>query len=205
MIPNFVDTTRFYPGERVDHSGKSDEFHLVHASNLRPVKRITDIVRVFHLVQQELPARLTILGEGPEKGIAQELIGELGIRERVHFSGASNDMPSVLRRGHLYLLLSDYESFGLSALEAMACGTPAAVSATGGLPEVVTDGETGLLCPVGDFQYTAGKIVRLLREPERWKAMSDLAARRVRKEFTTDRIIPMYEALYENALSKEAI
>jgi glycosyltransferase involved in cell wall biosynthesis len=134
--------------------------------------------------------------------MAQELVGELGLRERVHFTGATNDLASVFRRAHLYLLLSDYESFGLSALEAMACGAPAVVSAAGGLPEVVHDGDTGLLCPVGDVQYTAGKIVRLLREPDRWSAMSGQAAERVGKEFTTERIIPMYEALYEKALSE---
>lgn len=196
-IPNFIDPKRFSPANRRGYPTGSEEFHLVHASNLRPVKRVTDIIRVFHLVQKELPARLTIWGDGPEKGMAQELVAELGIGERVCFAGISAAMPEALRGAHLCLLLSDYESFGLSALEAMACGTPVMASAAGGLPEVVADGEAGSLCPVGDIYCTSKRIIDLLRDRTSWEQMSAGAARIAREKFSVDPVISQYETLYQ--------
>jgi N-acetyl-alpha-D-glucosaminyl L-malate synthase BshA len=195
-IPNFVDTERFTPEGRDPHPGPGGEFHIVHASNLRPVKRITDIIRVFHLVQKELKARLTIVGDGPDRGIAESLIDELGIRDRITFRGPADNMPAVLRGAHLYMLLSEYESFGLSALEAMACGTPVAVSASGGLPEFVKDGESGLLCPTGDVKCVAARVVDLLGDVKRWEAMGKAAAETARSEFCAEKVVPRYEAIY---------
>jgi N-acetyl-alpha-D-glucosaminyl L-malate synthase BshA len=202
VITNFVDTARFNPEGRVEYPAAGGEFNLVHASNLRPVKRLCDIVRVFHLVQRDLPARLSILGEGPEKGNAEELVAELDLCDRVSFRGMTDDMPSVLRSAHLYLLLSDHESFGLSALEAMACGAPAAVTSEGGSKEIVTE-DTGILCPVGNVETTAREIRTLLTDEKRWKSMSAACTVRAKEKFDADVIVPQYEVLYERVLEKE--
>jgi N-acetyl-alpha-D-glucosaminyl L-malate synthase BshA len=204
VIYNFVDTERFTPDGRTPYPRSGEEFHLIHASNLRPVKRITDVVRVFNLVQKELPARLTILGEGPEKGLACELAGELNICGKVAFTSTAEDVPAMMRSAHLKLLLSEYESFGLSALEAMASGTPVAASRSGGLPEVIEHKVTGLLCKVGDVEPIAGEVVSLLSEQSRWEEMSLAAAEHVRQHFTVEQIVPQYEALYESLISGES-
>jgi N-acetyl-alpha-D-glucosaminyl L-malate synthase BshA len=135
VIHNFVDTGRFHPAGRAPYPPGGGEFHLLHASNLRPVKRVADVIRVFQEVQRHLPARLTVLGDGPEKGLAEELAAELGLTPHVTFTRAGQDMPEFMRAAHCNLLLSEYESFGLSALEGLACGTPVAASAAGGLPQ----------------------------------------------------------------------
>ena len=203
VIPNFVDTGRFHAKGRVDYPGEEGELVLAHASNLRPVKRIGHTLRVFQGVQKALPSRLIVLGEGPEKGLAIETAAEMGLSDRVHFHGDTRDMPLKLRSAHLYLLLSEYESFGLSALEAMACGTPAVVSDAGGLPEVVTHERDGLLCPPGKPHATARAIVDFVKDPERWARASEAAAHAAATRFTVEQVVPLYENLYERALRNE--
>jgi N-acetyl-alpha-D-glucosaminyl L-malate synthase BshA len=200
VIYNFVDTDRFHPRDRAGYPDAGGEFHLLHASNLRPVKRITDVVRVFHEVQKHLPARLTILGQGPEKGMAEELVAELNLTPHVTFTESALDMPGHLRSAHLSLLLSDYESFGLAALEGLACGTPVAASDAGGLPEVVVRDRTGLLCGVGDVTCSARAIVDLLSDRARWEAMSRAAAEDAARRFGLEQIVPQYEKLYERVM-----
>jgi len=196
VIHNFVDPHVFSCGGRVGYPGERDEFHLIHASNLRPVKRISDVIRVFHGVQQEVPARLTVLGEGPEKGLARELAAELGISHKITFTSTARDVPEMMRSAHMKLLLSDYESFGLSALEALASGTPVAASASGGLAEVIEYGRTGVLCPVGDVACATRRILAVLTDRAAWEAMSANAARSARERFALETIVPQYEALY---------
>ncbi len=200
VIHNFVDTSRFNPTGRADYPAAGDVFHLLHASNLRPVKRVADIVRVFAEVQRKLPARLTILGEGPQKGLAQELAAELNVCNRVTFTSTASDVPAMMRSAHVCLLLSDYESFGLAALEALACGTPVAASNSGGLPEVIDHGRNGLLCGVGDVSCTAREVVSLLGDRERWEKMSADAATLARERFGLQAIVPLYEELYKRVL-----
>jgi N-acetyl-alpha-D-glucosaminyl L-malate synthase BshA len=202
VIHNFVDTRRFHPRDRVGYPEPGGDFFLLHASNLRPVKRVADVVRVFHEVQKRLPARLTILGAGPEKGLAEELVAELNLTARVTFTETAQDMPAYLRAAHVNLLLSDNESFGLSALEGLACGTPVAASDAGGLPEVVQRDCTGLLCPVGDVTGTARAIVDLLSDRPRWEAMSRAAAEDAVARFSVEQIVPAYERLYERVLAQ---
>jgi len=203
VIPNFVDGRRFHARDRAAYPDGGGEFLLVHASNLRPVKRISHIVRVFNEVQKHLPARLLVLGNGPEKGMAQELAAQLGISNRVSFDGMSTDMETRLRSAHLYLLLSDYESFGLSALEAMACGVPVAVSDAGGLREVVDQNESGLLFPVPNDEYIGREIANLLGDKNRWEAMSAKAATAAHGRFGIDIIVPHYERLYKKTIEKQ--
>ncbi|MCK4413156.1 MAG: N-acetyl-alpha-D-glucosaminyl L-malate synthase BshA [Candidatus Eisenbacteria sp.] len=197
VIYNFVDTVRFSLRGRAAYPRDGEPFHVLHASNLRPVKRIADIVRVFHEVQKKLPARLTILGEGPEKGLAQELVSELNLCGKVAFTSTADDVPKMMRSAHLNFLLSEYESFGLAALEGMSCGTPVAASSGGGLPEVIDHDRTGLLCPVGDVACTAQQVIALLGSRERWEAMSRETAADVRRRFALESIVPHYEELYE--------
>ena len=197
VIPNFVDTRKLNPEGRVPYPDPGEPFHLSHASNMRSVKRVCDIIRVFDLVRKEVPAHLTMLGDGPEKGCAMELVGELDLCDKVSFCGATENLSKLLRRSHMYMLLSDHESFGLSALEAMACGTPVAGTSCGGLPEVVTDGVTGLLCSVGDVEETARRIVRALKDKEGWEKMSTSAAAAAEECFGADRVVALYEDLYE--------
>lgn len=201
VIHNFFRAERFNPAGRADYPSPGEEFRLLHASNLRPVKRVTDIIRVFHLVQQELPARLTIVGDGPEKGIAEELVAELGLCKKVEFREPVRNIQDLIRSSHLFMLLSEYESFGLSVLEAMACGTPVAATCNGGLPEVVADGVAGVLCPVGDVSCTAGRITALLKDGGNWRKTSEAAARHALDSFEAARIVPLYEALYEKAIT----
>ena len=196
VIHNFVDPARFHPRGRAGYPPEGKEFHLIHASNLRPVKRIADVIRVFAEVQKSLPVRLTVLGEGPEKGPAEVLAEQLGIAAKVHFTSTAESIADMMRSAHVNLLLSEYESFGVSALEGMACGTPCAASGAGGLPEVIEDGRTGMLCPVGDIGCTSRRIVALLRDRARWEAMSAATAESAHAHFGLESVVPRYEALY---------
>ncbi len=196
VIHNFVDTRRFTPENHIKYPGKNEEFRILHASNFRPVKRVTDIVRIFHEIQKELPARLVLVGTGPELGLARELCSQLGICSQVEFSGAVMDIESMFRRSHLFMLMSDYESFGLSALEALACGTPVLASNTGGLPEVIDDGVNGYLSGPGRIKDAADKVISLLKNRHEWETMSQVAAEQARTRFSIDTIVPQYEQIY---------
>ena len=202
VIPNFVDCEKFSAEERVGYPGEGEEFVLLHASNFRPVKRVQDVIRVFHLVQERLNARLVMVGDGPDRGMAEELSSELGIADRVKFVGKKDDMAKAYRGSHLYLLLSDYESFGLSALEAMACGTPVVASRAGGLMEVIDDGVSGRLCKVGDHVAIANAAVEMLHDSARWERYSQEARLRAEDGFCKRKIMPMYEDFYEQVIAQ---
>lgn len=205
VIPNFVDCERFSPIGRAAYPSDG-RFELIHASNFRPVKRVTDIVRVFQKVRESLPeAQLTMYGEGPDVGMACELAGELGLCGSVKFAGSRRDIENAYREAHLFLLLSDYESFGLSALEAMASATPAVASRAGGLPEVIEDGVSGILCPVGQIDQFAERIVALLQDQASWEAMSAEARNHAHAHFCRDKIIPQYEAIYEKVMNGNCV
>jgi N-acetyl-alpha-D-glucosaminyl L-malate synthase BshA len=196
VIYNFFDSARFNLDDRITYPD-GQPFQIMHVSNFRSVKRTPDVIRVFYEIQKKVPAHLTLGGEGPELGYARELSADLGICDKVTFAGSRVNIETLLKQSHLYLLLSDYESFGLSALEAMACGTPVAVSSSGGLPEVVQDEETGLLCPAGDIQTIAGRALDLLRNKDNWEKMGRQAAEAARERFSADIIVSQYEAYYD--------
>jgi N-acetyl-alpha-D-glucosaminyl L-malate synthase BshA len=204
VIPNFVDPD-VYDRSRynsiLDEQVDSNTRVLMHISNFRPVKRVKDIVRVFARVAAEMPAVLIMVGDGPDRIDAEAEARELGLHEKVFFLGKIDAVAPLLAGADLFLLPSAGESFGLSALEALACGVPVIGTDVGGLPEVVRNGETGYLCPVGDVDAMSRAALEILRDENRWQAMSTLGAADARQRFSLDAIVGEYEAFYEYTLS----
>jgi N-acetyl-alpha-D-glucosaminyl L-malate synthase BshA len=200
VIPNFVDTGRFSPGRDPafrESFADPEEKLLVHASNFRPVKRIPDVIRCFAMVQAQMPARLVLVGDGPELPRAAELAVELGIRDRVIFAGQQQALEQLLRVADVFLLPSEFESFGLAALEALSCGTPVVGTRTGGMAEVVEEGKSGHLCRVGDATCMATFIGNLLTDPDKYAAMRKAARESVLERFREEAVVDLYEAEYE--------
>jgi N-acetyl-alpha-D-glucosaminyl L-malate synthase BshA len=202
VIPNFVNPTEYHPVERQDaHSRFAPPGHrvLVHVSNFRPVKRLLDVVRIFGAVRRVMPATLVLVGDGPDYLAAQREVAVLGVKPDVRFFGRVDDVADILRGADLFLLPSETESFGLAALEAMACGVPVIASNVGGLPEVLGDGEGGFLFPVGDVAGMTQRAIDVLGDPIRLSRLRQRAVTRA-QEFSADRIVPRYERLYEDVL-----
>jgi N-acetyl-alpha-D-glucosaminyl L-malate synthase BshA len=169
-------------------------------SNFRAVKRVRDIVRIFARVHEEMPSALVLVGDGPERVAADEEARTLGVRDSVYFLGKLEAVAPLLSSADLFLLPSTNESFGLSALEALACGVPVVGSRVGGVPEVVRDGETGALRAVGDVDGMAAAAIEILGDPAKWTAMSEEAAADARRRFALEDIVARYEAFYERLL-----
>jgi N-acetyl-alpha-D-glucosaminyl L-malate synthase BshA len=201
VIPNFVNLREYKPGEPGAKNSLAPEGSKVitHVSNFREVKRVKDVVRVFARIRRAMPATLIMVGDGPERVDAENEARELGVTADVRFLGRLDSVASLLQATDLFLLPSQTESFGLAALEAMACGSPVVASRAGGLPEVVDDGVNGILEPVGSVEAMGRRAVELLRDPRRYAAMREAAIGKAR-EFSADRIVPMYEQLYEEVL-----
>jgi N-acetyl-alpha-D-glucosaminyl L-malate synthase BshA len=203
VIPNFIDPdvydrSRYAPQlrEQIDAGRKV----LIHVSNFRPVKRVRDVVRIYARVAQEIPSVLVMVGDGPDRVLAEQEAQLLGVAERVFFLGKLESVAPLLASADIFLLPTQSESFGLSALEALATGVPVIGSRAGGLPEVVRDGETGALCAVGDVEGMAQAALTLLRDPARWRAASTLAAADARARFAMDAVVAQYESFYTSAL-----
>jgi N-acetyl-alpha-D-glucosaminyl L-malate synthase BshA len=200
VVPNFVDPEEFAPGRAdgtCDRSLKPcGEALLAHVSNFRPVKRIGDVIRVFARVREHLPARLLLIGDGPERPAAEAMARELKVAAEVLFLGKQTAIAPLLAAADLFLLPSDSESFGLAALEAMASGVPVVGSRAGGLPEVVVEGETGFLRPVGDVEGMAEAALLVLRDRARREAMGKAGRERAIALFHPDRVVDQYEAIY---------
>jgi N-acetyl-alpha-D-glucosaminyl L-malate synthase BshA len=173
----------------------------MHVSNFREVKRVRDVVRVFGKVHSQVPSILVLVGDGPERQAAEEEARTLGVEDDVRFLGKLDSTAPLLRSADLFLLPSQTESFGLAALEAMACGVPVIATRVGGLPEVVVHGETGALAPVGAVETMASAALQLLLDPARAAAAREASIRRV-EMFTADRVVPQYEALYQRVLEQ---
>jgi N-acetyl-alpha-D-glucosaminyl L-malate synthase BshA len=173
---------------------------IMHVSNFRPVKRVRDIVRIFAKVRSAVPSVLVMVGDGPDRVDAEAEARALGVDSDVHFLGKIDVVAPLLAGADLFLLPSQTESFGLSALEALASGAPVVGSNTGGLVEVVKEGVTGALCEVGDVDAMAAASIEILSDRDRWQAMSDEAAADARARFSRDDIVRQYEALYEDAV-----
>jgi L-malate glycosyltransferase len=204
VIHNFIDPTVYdrsrYPGALSNVLAASGKV-LMHVSNFRPVKRTLDVIRIFAKVSQALPATLVMVGDGPDRGVAQDEAVALGVADRVQFLGRIDNVAPLLAGADLFLLPSEQESFGLSALEALASGVPVVASSAGGIPEVVQDGVTGALRPVGDVDAMAAAAISILSNEARWHQMSAASAADARARFSEDRVIGQYEATYEDALA----
>lgn len=196
VVPNFVDTDRFSPGAAVSTTTPT----LVHVSNFRPLKRVDDVVRIFARVRAARPVRLRMVGDGPERPRVEAQIAALGLTSDVEFLGERIDLPTVLRGAAAFLLPSETESFGLAALEAMACGLPVIASAVGGLPEVILDGETGFLRPVGDVDAMAACATRLMDDEPLRRRMAAAARHRAGTQFRVEPAVDRYLAVYRRVL-----
>jgi N-acetyl-alpha-D-glucosaminyl L-malate synthase BshA len=202
VIPNFVPRAQaqYVSQGRRDSLIVDGGAVLVHISNFRPVKRISDVVEIFARVRRRRPARLLMVGDGPERSSAERLAEELGVHEDVYFLGMQSEIEEVLNIADLLLLPSQTESFGLVALEAMAAGVPVIASNVGGLPEVVEDGRTGFLLPVGDVEGMAEVALSILDNPDLHREMGQAASRRARENFSAARITALYANLYRRVL-----
>lgn len=204
VVPNFIDTKRFenkYTDCQRSIMALPQERIITHVSNLRPVKRVQDVIHIFSLVQKEIPSKLLIVGEGPEKEPAELLAESLGIADKVVFLGNSNEVNKILCFSDLFLLPSEKESFGLAALEAMASSVPIISSDAGGLPEVNIDGQSGYLSAVGNITEMAANAISILKDDATlasFKTNAKISSLR----FDTKTIVPKYEALYERVLLK---
>jgi N-acetyl-alpha-D-glucosaminyl L-malate synthase BshA len=201
MIPNFVNLSEYRPGEPTARLGLAPDGHklITHVSNFREVKRVKDVIRVFARINRAMPATLVMIGDGPERVDAEQEARELGVSQDVKFLGRLDSVASLLQASDLFVLPSQTESFGLAALEAMACGSPVVASRAGGLPEVVDDGVNGILEPVGSVEAMGRRAVELLRDGARHAAMREAAIAKAR-EFSADAIVPRYEALYQEVI-----
>jgi N-acetyl-alpha-D-glucosaminyl L-malate synthase BshA len=198
VIPNFIDFQRFSKKER-NHFRKlvanDDEKILIHISNFRKVKRVEDVARMFELVLKKIPAKLLMVGDGPERHKAEELTRSLGVCAHVKFIGKQEAVEDLLSISDLFVLPSQTESFGLAALEAMACEVPVISSNSGGIPEINIQGKTGFLSPVGDYEDMAKNAIYILENEERMLEFKKNAFEKA-QEFHIDKILPMYENFY---------
>lgn len=177
---------------------------LMHLSNFRPVKRVEDTVRVFAQVAREIPARLILVGDGPDRSAAEWLAHDLGIQGKVHFMGKQERVNELLPLADLLLMPSELESFGLAALEAMACKVPSIATQVGGVPELIDDGVTGLLYPVGDVDAMASGASGLLKDRERLNEMRDAGRKTAQTRFCSTLVVPHYVRYYEQVLENRA-
>jgi N-acetyl-alpha-D-glucosaminyl L-malate synthase BshA len=207
VIPNFVncDTYRRMenPEERAEIAPGGEPI-LVHLSNFRPVKRVTDVVEIFALVRQNMPAKLLLLGDGPERGAAEWLVRQKCLQRDVTFTGKQERVHEKLGLADLFVLPSDSESFGLAALEAMACEIPVISTHVGGLPEVVTHGEDGYLVEPRDVAAAARYAVEILSRADCGREMGRKARENASRKYCTTKIIPLYEAFYQRVLETGA-
>lgn len=207
VIPNFLDIAihRRRPRPELRRRfvlGDDATRIVVHVSNFRPVKRVDTVVRVFDRIRQRVPARLLLVGDGPELPAAQRLVRELGLAHLVHVVGAQEEVVPLLSVADVFLLPSAQESFGLAALEAMACEVPVVASRVGGLPEVIVHGTTGFLHPLDAVDEMAASAVALLTQPDLHRSIAAAACQRVREHFSVERVVPVYEECYRGLLAE---
>lgn len=207
VIYNFVDVARFRR-KPIDAFKKviapDGERILLHASNFRKIKRVQDIVKIFYNVRKKIPAKLLFVGDGPERATAEQLCRELKVCDDVRFVGKQEQMEDILAIADLFLLTSEYESFGLAALEAMAAGMPVVSTNAGGLPEIMVQGEVGYMGNVGDVETLSNYAVDILQNEERLQQFKTAASAHA-LTFDISNIVPLYEKLYEDVLSAEMV
>ena len=203
VIPNFIDIGVYRPGLVPSHRATlapDREKIVMHISNFRAVKRAEDVVSVFAKLTAKQPSRLVLVGDGPERPRVLMRAEELGVRDRVMFLGKHTSVHEVLSCADLFLLPSASESFGLVALEAMACGAPVVASNVGGLPEVIEHGTSGYMFDVGDIDAMAEAGLRIMGDDEHWRSLSEAGRALAEERFSSERVVPQYERYYEQVL-----
>jgi N-acetyl-alpha-D-glucosaminyl L-malate synthase BshA len=204
VIKNFVNCDLYHPdNEKTGAAAYSPDGEklLIHLSNFRPVKRTLDCIRILQEVRKSVPARLLMVGDGPDRGPAEHLARSLGIHEHVSFLGKQNHVERIIPLAHALLMPSEMESFGLVALEAMACGVVPVATRVGGVPELITHGEDGFMEEVGDIAGQAARAAEVLTNEDLHYRMSKAGRWNASERFCTDRIIPLYERYYEDVVS----
>jgi len=204
VMPNFIDTTLYKPCEKgicKKRIAPNGERILVHTSNFRTVKRVSDTIRILEKVKQEVPCKLLLIGDGPDRSECERLSRELGLYDDVKFLGKQEALVDILTSADIFLMPSQSESFGLSALEAMACGLPVVSSSVGGLPELVAHNECGYIAEIGDIDRMAKYVVQLLTDQKRYNLFSENARNRAVEKFEINKIVPEYERYYEEVLN----
>jgi N-acetyl-alpha-D-glucosaminyl L-malate synthase BshA len=201
VIPNFIDTERFYRQDK-EHFKQAlcpnGEKVIVHVSNFRPVKNTKQVVEIFHRVREtHSDVKLLLVGDGPDRVPTERKARELGVYDDIRFLGKQDPIEEILSIADVFLMPSESETFGLAALEAMACNVPTVVSDVGGLPELVEDSDTGYLCPLGDVDAFTDRVRTLLGDEDLHDRMSQAARNRAVETFDIDRVVPMYERYYE--------
>jgi N-acetyl-alpha-D-glucosaminyl L-malate synthase BshA len=208
VIPNFVNCDLYCrkpnPALRAEWAPDGEPI-LMHLSNFRPVKRILDAVEIFAIVREKMKAKLVMIGDGPDRAPAEELARKRGVEKDALFLGKQNNIREKLGQADLFLLPSQLESFGLAALEAMACEVPVIATNAGGVPEVVENGVDGYLVEPGDVKLAAKYAIDLLSRPDRGREIGQLARAHARKKFCANDVIPMYERYYERVLAQQGV
>mgnify|MGYP005828161465 CR=1 FL=1 len=204
-VYNFIDERVYKAVDsqhlRNEYGIKDNEKVIIHVSNFRGVKRVTDVVAAFNLIQNEIPAKLLLVGDGPEMTVICRQVGELGLEGKVLFLGKQDNLEELYSLSDIKLLLSEKESFGLVALEAMACGVPSIGTNVGGIPEVIEDGYNGFICEVGNVAQVAEKSMLLLKDETLHKELSEHALQTARTKFHSSKIVEEYERIYKELLS----
>jgi N-acetyl-alpha-D-glucosaminyl L-malate synthase BshA len=210
VIPNFVNCDVYVRNPELvaamrPRFAASNERLLVHLSNFRPVKRVQDVIKVFARVAAVMPARLMLIGDGPDRSAAEHLATQLKVQDRIHFVGKQDNVNELLPLADLMLMPSEMESFGLAALEAMACSVPSISTRVGGVPELIEDGRNGLLFNVGDVDAMSAAAIALLGDESRLTAISQAARKTAQDHFCASRIIPLYESYYDRVIARTTL
>ncbi|MDO8549838.1 MAG: N-acetyl-alpha-D-glucosaminyl L-malate synthase BshA [Ignavibacteria bacterium] len=203
VIPNFVDTELFKPNPDCSfrkNIAPGGEKILIHTSNFRPVKRVTDAIQIFNIVQKEVPSKLILVGDGPDRSECERLVRQLNLIDKVKFLGKQDGLVEILTASDVFLIPSQSESFGLAALEAMACGLPVVSSSVGGLPELVGHNECGFIAEIGDIDRMAKYVIDLLINEKKYRIFSQNARERAVKKFDINKVVPHYEDYYKKVL-----
>jgi N-acetyl-alpha-D-glucosaminyl L-malate synthase BshA len=203
VFPNFVNLAEYRPQVATPRESLVPNGNklLVHVSNFRDLKRVKEVVRIFARLRKAMPATLMLVGDGPDRNDAEQEARDLGVSDDVHFLGRLDAVAPLLAAADLFVLPSQTESFGLAALESMACGTPVLAARVGGIPEVITDDVEGLLEPVGSVEAMARRAIDLLKDAPRHARMREAALARS-AQFSTDAVVPQYEAYYQTVLAR---
>ena len=208
VIPNFVDTTKYRrvddPDFRARFAPRGEKI-LIHVSNFRPLKRVPDVIRIFNLVRKKVPAKLILVGDGPDRSNCEHLCRELDICSDVRFLGKQAELVPLLSASDLFLMPSQSESFGLSALEAMSCEVPVISSSVGGLPELNLHGGTGYIAEIGDIDRMAKYSIELLTNESKHRLFASQAQRRAVDLFKMEKIVNVYQAFYEKVLAEQTV